>query len=226
MQCSCGVVAGLILALVGAPQVFDRPLPRNLVGTSFEARVTHVVDGDTLEVTAKEGQLIRIRLDGVDSPEAGRPFSRVATNFVRSIAFDRTVVVRGTNVDRYNRLVARVLVGSSDVSLELVKAGLAWHFVCYSNDAQLADAERRARQARRGFWVDSPVRPPWDCTSQRSAAGVPVGPFKGNVSSRVYHAANCRHAACKNCTAEFKTQDEARAAGYRPAGDCLARHRP
>ena len=41
------------------------------------------------------------------------------------------------------------------------------------------------------------------------------------MRSRVYHAPFCRNAWCKNCTPEFKTQEEAQAAGFRAAGDCL-----
>ena len=50
-----------------------------------------------------------------------------------------------------------------------------------------------------------------------------AGPFFGNVRSRVYHAKTCRNATCRNCTREFKTQVEAEAAGFRPAGDCVGR---
>ena len=45
--------------------------------------------------------------------------------------------------------------------------------------------------------------------------------FRGNVSSRLYHAATCPNAACRNCTRLFSTEAEARAAGFTPAGDCL-----
>ena len=46
--------------------------------------------------------------------------------------------------DRYGRLVARVRVDDTDVSLELARAGLAWHYKKYSSDPELAAAEQRA----------------------------------------------------------------------------------
>lgn len=45
--------------------------------------------------------------------------------------------------------------------------------------------------------------------------------FRGNVSSRLYHAISCPNATCRNCTRVFATEAEARAAGFTPAGDCL-----
>jgi len=41
------------------------------------------------------------------------------------------------------------------------------------------------------------------------------GKYHGNVKSKVLHAPGCRDYHCKNCTAGFKTVDEAKKAGYR-----------
>jgi len=49
-----------------------------------------------------------------------------------------------------------------DLSLELVKAGMAWHYRKYSDDPVLAAAEKKARAARLGLWsMPNPV-PPWE----------------------------------------------------------------
>jgi methylphosphotriester-DNA--protein-cysteine methyltransferase len=42
----------------------------------------------------------------------------------------------------------------------------------------------------------------------------------GNVKSRVYHRSSCRNYTCQNCTRVFQSEAEAKAAGFRPAGDC------
>jgi endonuclease YncB( thermonuclease family) len=59
-------------------------------------------------------------------------------------------------------LVAVVFVGRTNVNLELVRRGLAWHYTRYSSDRQLAAAERSARAARLGLWADAHPIPPWD----------------------------------------------------------------
>jgi micrococcal nuclease len=66
------------------------------------------------------------------------------------------------DVDRYGRLVARVYVGGEDVSLALVRSGLAWHYTKYSRDPELAEAEMAAKGAQLGLWSRSAPTPPWE----------------------------------------------------------------
>jgi endonuclease YncB( thermonuclease family) len=206
---------------------------RDLVGADFEARVVSVVDGDTVDVLLRgDTRSVRIRLEGVDSPERGEAFNERARVFTRVLLFDKQVRGRGTDVDRYGRLVARLIVGGADASVELVQAGLACHYTDYSSDAVLAKGEIEARQAGRGFWARGVQRP--RCALQvPGGAGVVATPsqqpivgiarFHGNTNSRVYHTATCRNFNCGNCTRVFTTEEDARAAGFRPAGDCLTR---
>lgn len=232
---SCIVtLAALVAAPVAEAQSVDRRTGGGAalaaLGRHFEARVVSVFDGDTIEVVADDRRRVRIRLEGIDSPERGEPFSNVARSFTRQLAFDKKVAVDVRDVDRYGRLVARVTSEGRDLSLELVSAGLASHYTVFSFDPKLEAAEKRARLERRGMWANGAARP-----SRNREEAVPptalgvtsapegAGPFYGNVRSRVYHAASCRNARCKNCTSEFRTQEQAQAAGFRPAGDCLKR---
>ncbi len=69
--------------------------------------------------------------------------------------------MRPKKIDRYGRTVARVIVDGADASLELVKAGLAWHYTQYSDDPELAKAEQAARSRGIGIWsLPNPI-PPW-----------------------------------------------------------------
>ena len=70
------------------------------------------------------------------------------------------------DVDRYGRFVSRVSVGGEDLSLALVAAGLAWHYVRYSDDAALARAEADARRKRIGLWAQSVPVAPWEFRRQ------------------------------------------------------------
>ena len=74
--------------------------------------------------------------------------------------------VKEYNPDRNGRMVARILVGGQDVSLGLVKAGLAWHYKKYSSDPVPADAEVDARRGR--ICRSSPQR------SRNSLTGLPA----------------------------------------------------
>jgi micrococcal nuclease len=195
---------------------------------SFTARVIATTDGDTITVLDANGATETIRIDGIDCPESGQPFGGVARRFTRAEVFDQTIQVRPMTRDSHGRLVARVTARGKDLSVELVSAGMCWHYTDYSKDVHLAAAERYARSAGRGLWADPNPVPPWVWRRQSALAhaseGRPddvAGPFYGNTSTRVFHAAKCRNAHCKNCGAIFQTSNAAVAAGYRAAGDCL-----
>jgi len=152
-----------------------------------------------------------VRLEGIDCPESGQPFSQVARNYTRQLAFDQPVSVKVLDVDQYGRLVARVTSHGMDVSFELAKAGLAWHFTEYSSDPLLAAAEQEARKARRGLWADEKPIPPWVARRRPKmaptapAALTPgVAPLVANTQSGVYHQANCKNPRCRNCTRTFR----------------------
>ena len=134
----------------------------------FEGRVVAVHDGDTISVL-RHGHSVRVRLHGIDCPELGQAFGRAAKRAASSLVFKREVRVVPVDVDRYGRPVARVFLGSTDINLELVRRGLAWHFVRYApHDSALANAEREARSARRGLWAERNPVPPWTWRRSRT----------------------------------------------------------
>jgi len=152
MQSWSGRLA-LVIALLAA--TLHGQAPADLAGLTFNAHVVGIVDGDTLDVLkADTKRTVRIRLDGIDTPERGEPFTQQARNLTRVLAFDQDVIVVGKDVDRYGRLVARVRLGRMDLSVEIVTAGLACHFLRYSSDPVLATAEADARSAGRADTPD------------------------------------------------------------------------
>lgn len=39
--------------------------------------------------------------------------------------------------------------------------------------------------------------------------------YHGNIKSHIYHAPSCKYYNCRNCVAVFKSEQEAKDAGYR-----------
>jgi endonuclease YncB( thermonuclease family) len=224
-----GAIVVTLLLGVGSQQAQIDHAPYDLVGRSVSATVISVVDGDTVHVLVPPRRDIRVRLEGIDTPEKGEPFSQQATKFTRAMMFSRTVQVNGRDVDRYGRLVARISIDGKDASTELATAGLACYYRRYRTDPSIERAERDARAARKGFWSSNAQLP--NCVSQESIlehasnAQPQIDSFIGNVASHVYHLSSCRNAHCKNCTRVFNSEDDAKAAGYRRAGDCIGRRR-
>jgi len=228
------VMAAALLPLAGA----EGP---SLVQSAFTGKVVAVLDGDSLMVLDLRQQ-VEVRLHGVDAPEGGLAFGNVCRRTLSNLVFGKTAAVQVVDIDRYKRRVSRLTVDGRDVGLEMIRAGCAWHYRQYSDDAGYAAAEEEARRARRGLWQDAKPVAPWTYRQPRdsrqappaargltdSAAATPAaaaasGPFHGNVSSRVFHAAGCRYYDCKNCTAVFATRDAAVAAGFRPHVECAGR---
>jgi micrococcal nuclease len=130
-----------------------------LLGETFTGNCVGVHDGDTISVM-KAGRAVKIRLEGIDCPEMGQDFGTRVKTFTSGMVFGKGVQVKEYNLDKYGRMVARVYVQGRDVSLELVKAGLAWHFKKYSSDPILAEAEEQARGLKKGLWsMPNPVPP-------------------------------------------------------------------
>ncbi len=195
---------------------------KTFVGRVTRGTVITIVDGDTVHVRLDGGREVAVRLEGIDAPEAREAFSGQARNATRVLLFDKRVQLRGTDVDRYGRLVARVTVDDTDASLALVGAGLACHFTRYSSDHALAAAQTDARARGRGFWAPGAQAPACvAATTVPAPRAAASGPFRGNTESHVYHAASCTNYRCRRCTAVFQSAQEAERAGFRPAADCL-----
>ena len=152
----------LLPALVGVTeaQAQSRPELLRMIGQTLSATIVSVADGDTVRARLDSGgRALSIRLEGIDAPERGEPFSTQARNATRVMLFNKKVQLKATDVDRYDRLVARIVLDGRDSSIELLEAGLACHFTRFVNDPVLAKAQAGARAAGRGFWAANAAKP-------------------------------------------------------------------
>jgi len=100
------------------------------------ARVTRVIDGDTIEVEIN-GEEFRVRYVGVNTPERDEPCYQDAVDANRELVGGKTVIlVRDTsNTDRFDRLLRYIYVGDIFVNESLVEDGYA-EAVRYDPDDQ------------------------------------------------------------------------------------------
>jgi len=147
-----------LLALMVVPR-----LGHAASGATFQAQVIGVADGDSLKVL-RGHESIRIRLEGIDCPEMRppQPYCRKAKTFTSKKAFNRNVQVRVVTTDKYGRKVCRVEVDGQDLSVELLRAGLAWHYKHFNQEPALARLQAEAQARKRGLWADPDPIPPWD----------------------------------------------------------------
>jgi endonuclease YncB( thermonuclease family) len=131
--------------------------------THFDARVVRVIDGDTLDVLA-DGERVRIRIFGIDTPERGQPWSRKARDALTRRVAGKDVRINEVETDDYGRLVGEVYADDVCVGCELVREGHAWVYRAYTHDPVLLQLEADAREHRRGLWAlpEAERVPPWE----------------------------------------------------------------
>ena len=132
-----------------------------------------VQDGDTITVLDSSNANHRIRLLGIDAPEKDQAFGTKSGQNLSQSVFNKVVRIEWSKHDRFGRIVGKVMLSSQDVSLEQIRAGMAWHYKYYQADQTLddrqlyADAESAARANRVGLWIDPDPIPPWDFRHRR-----------------------------------------------------------
>ncbi|SFB97763.1 Endonuclease YncB, thermonuclease family [Algibacter lectus] len=137
----------------------------------INGKVTAITDGDTFKLLTKDSILIRVRLANVDCPERKQPFSTKAKQFVSEAIFGDTINIDVLKKDRYGRFIANVIYADSlSLSEELVKNGLAWHYVKYSNDDTLQAKEDIAKENKIGLWQDPTSIAPWEWRANKKEA--------------------------------------------------------
>ena len=123
-------------------------------------RVVKVADGDTLTLLDAANNQHKIRLNAIDAPEKGQAFGKASGKFLSGLVAGRDVRVRWTKRDRYQRILGTVYLDDRDINLEMLKAGLAWHYKKYDSTPAYAQAESEARAAKRGLWQEkNPTEP-------------------------------------------------------------------
>ncbi|QWD65938.1 thermonuclease family protein [Polynucleobacter sp. MWH-Aus1W21] len=135
-------------------------------------RVVGVSDGDTITVLVDNHDRLKVRLAGIDAPEKSQPFGSVSKKSLSDQVFGKTVNIESNKKDRYGRFLGRVIFNGTDVCLEQIRAGMAWHYKRYSNDQseslrrEYADAEYQARQLKIGLWSEPTPVAPWEFRHQ------------------------------------------------------------
>ena len=86
----------------------------------ISGRVVAVADGDTATVLAAGNRQVRVRLAAIDAPERAQPFGNRSKEALSELIFGREVTVKVTDTDRYKRTVGIIMLGETDVNLEMV----------------------------------------------------------------------------------------------------------
>jgi len=144
------------------------------VRADFTAKVQRVVDGDTIHVEDETGKKFKVRLTGIDAPEQNQPYGFASTYHLRGLLLNKFVLLESKpkkgkpySVDRYKRVLAKIILDGRDINLAQVLNGYAWHFKRYQKQQSPKDrelysqAELHAEKNKLGLWNEKNPIAPW-----------------------------------------------------------------
>lgn len=226
------------------PTVTPTPTPDASILT--EARLSRVVDGDTIDVVVGM-QTVRVRLIGMDTPETNAApicYGQEATAHTR----DLISVAGGTvwlekdvsETDRYGRLLRYVWLSPSSgpavgtmLDEQLVEDGYA-QVSTFPPDVKYVDrfvaAERAAKAARRGLWgacerFGAPLSAP--TPTESTGPAVPPTAVRGGGTGSNGNDGDLPydpHGPDRDCS-DFATHDEAQRFFIAAGGPTIDPHR-
>jgi endonuclease YncB( thermonuclease family) len=126
-------------------------------------KVTRVYDGDSIKVVGGHSVARKVRLVGIDAPEAsweqgqpGQPYSQRAKNYLASLILNEAVFMLKYGTDTHDRVLAVVYKRGININLDMVRAGLAEVYRGIPSPGldlnPYWQAEKDARKAKRGMW--------------------------------------------------------------------------
>jgi micrococcal nuclease len=197
----------------------------------WRGTVIELSDGDS-GVAGKGWGKVNFRLYGIDAPELDQDYGIRAKAFTARMLLWKQMEFKALDHDRYGREVGLAYVSGKCVNEELVKAGLAWVYGAYCTQYfcdNWSRLQQQAKEQRLGLWGMKNPTAPWTYRQKKSSSRSPgvldflitlVTDYHGNVASRVFHRAGCKHYNCEHCTARFASREEAIKQGFKPCGSC------
>ena len=124
---------------------------------SYADRVISCHDGDTCRVLRGTGQVVSVRIKGIDAPELSQPFGKESRALMTRLAVGKKAKL-ACKGKAQSREACWLFVNGQDLSRAMVRAGLAWDYGQFSGGYyQFEQLEAQAR--KRGLWKSDPISP-------------------------------------------------------------------
>ena len=168
---------------------------------TLAGRVEKVDEGDLLTII-NLNRSIKIRLLGVDAPDTNQPFSDVARQHLAQLVFNKFVVVQYSGLGPNNYIVGKVLIGETDICVQMIRDGAAWYsnndagYLSPEDQETYRGSEQAARAERRGIWADANPVAPWEfrrLEKEKNLVPPPSNVKKSDASSANDNSKNAAH---------------------------------
>jgi len=138
----------------------------------LSGKIIRVHDGDSVHILPASGKRVVVRLAGIDAPEIDQQFGIPSRDHLRAMVMNRQVDAHCHKQDKYQREVCTIFRDGDDVNLQMVRAGLAWHFKRYQDEQTRRErriygaAENTARNKKVGLWARDALAP-WEFRARK-----------------------------------------------------------
>lgn len=144
-------------SFVTPPTPKDEPHQK---GRVLKGQVVKVVSGDEIWVRPAGGVREVVKLTRIAAPQPGEPYFDFSADFLSGLIFAKKVEVRWSKKDKAGRLIGTVFLPHGakgqmvELNLTAVTNGAATYVPEGSDDpVAFAQAEKAAREAKRGLWA-------------------------------------------------------------------------
>ena len=147
--------------------------------------VTNVIDGDTLDYEGN-GETIRVRLSGINTPETGECYYQEAKDKLKELTLNKYIYLEKDKSDtgKYGRELRYVYVDDIFVNGFLVEYGYARVYDKYSYDTKYYEKLKEIE----AFAINDNVGV-WSCVDEKATCE-----YVASKNSDKYHTPSCKYA--------------------------------
>lgn len=145
----------------------------NKSNEKIKYKVIKVSDGDTISVkklknNVLDGDLIKVRLYGVDAPEKDQDFGYESKKALMNYVSNKMIEIDIKSKDRYGRSVGILYVDGRNINEELLRDGYVWYYEQYDkNNERSRLLQENAMKNKLGLFAKKGYVEPWNFRKQK-----------------------------------------------------------
>ena len=120
----------------------------------LKGRALDALNGETITVLGGDNIPHLVRLIGIDAFPKTEPWGAKARTFLDNLVARENVHVSWSRKNELGYPLGTVMLGRRNLSLVMLRAGLAWRCTRVSLPPAYERAEAAAKAAKRGLWAD------------------------------------------------------------------------
>jgi endonuclease YncB( thermonuclease family) len=142
-------------------------LTQDLFAASLSGRPSRIISGDKLVLSTGDNKHIQVQLLGIKAPPPSTPMGRAAKKRLSALVAGKPVIVHFLVRNRWGHPIGKVILGDTDINLQLLSIGLATHkpdFQTVLDNSLYSQSTQRAKRQKLGIWAlsnrpNQPLKP-------------------------------------------------------------------